>query len=125
MTDAERRLWAQLRGRRLGGYKFKRQATVGPFVADFLCCEVGLIVEVDGGQHNEGADARRTQLLRGSGYRVVRFWNHDVLQNIDGVLQTLRDALESQGTRSRPSPPKAVALGPSSPASGRGSGGLA
>jgi very-short-patch-repair endonuclease len=93
MTDAERRLWYALRDRRFAGWKFRRQASIGPYVVDFLCHAAKLIVEVDGGQHSEETDARRTGFLEAQGYRVVRFWNNDVLQNTDGVLQALEVAL--------------------------------
>jgi very-short-patch-repair endonuclease len=95
MTDAERALWAELRGRRLQDCKFKRQWTLGRFVVDFCCIEQRLIVEVDGGQHSEERDAGRTRWLESEGYRVLRFWNHDVLTNMDGVLQTIVNALTS------------------------------
>jgi very-short-patch-repair endonuclease len=87
-TDAERRLWSRLRGRRLG-WKFRWQHSLGPFVVDFVCLERKLIVEADGGQHNPAADRPRSDYLRRRGFRIVRFWNHDILQNIDGVLETL------------------------------------
>lgn len=93
MTDAERCLWYALRDRRFEGWKFRRQASVGSFVVDFLCHSAKLIVEVDGGQHSEEADARRTAFLEGQGYRVVRFWNNDVLRNTSGVLWALEVAL--------------------------------
>ena len=89
MTDAERILWLQLRGRRLGGFKFKRQWTIGPYVVDFCCWEARLIVEVDGGQHSPGRDAARTQWLEAQGYRVRRFWNNEVVENVEGVLETI------------------------------------
>ena len=98
MTDAERKLWYRLRNRQVLNCKFVRQLPVGPFVADFACRERDLIVELDGGQHGtaEGAlaDARRTAVLAEHGYRVVRFWNTDVLSNIDGVLQMIAEKLE-------------------------------
>ncbi len=87
-TDAERLLWSRLRGRRLG-WKFRTQHSVCPFVADFACLERKLIVEADGGQHNPLSDRARTAYLRKRGFRIVRFWNHDILQNIDGVIETL------------------------------------
>jgi very-short-patch-repair endonuclease len=87
-TDAERLLWSRLRGRRLG-WKFRFQHTIGPYVADFVCLQRKLIVEADGGQHNPRADRARTAYLRKRGFRIVRFWNHDILQNIDGVLETI------------------------------------
>ena len=98
MTDAEHRLWYYLRGRRLAGWKFRRQVPLGDYVADFLCEDARLIVEVDGGQHSElrAEDAERTRWLESQGYRVVRFWNNEVLGNTAGVLEALTPAL-SQG----------------------------
>jgi very-short-patch-repair endonuclease len=93
-TDAERLLWSKLRARRLGGWKFRRQHTIGPYIADFVCLERMLVVKADGGQHNEQADRVRSGYLRSQGYRVVRYWNHDILRNIDGVLESLLIALE-------------------------------
>lgn len=89
MTDAERRLWYALRNRRFEGWKFRRQVSLGPYVVDFLCHSARLIVEVDGGQHSAEVDARRTAFLASQGYRVIRFWNNEVLVNVDGVLQAL------------------------------------
>jgi len=89
-TDAERKLWQALRDRKLGGLKFRRQVPIGRWTADFLCAELRLVVEVDGGQHGESArDALRDAELTASGYRTVRFWNNDVLGNLDGVLGEL------------------------------------
>jgi len=82
----------RIAARRLEGFKFKRQWTLGPYIVDFCCWEARLIVEVDGGQHNAEVDGARTAWLEGNGYRV-RFWNHDVLTNMDGVLQTILAAL--------------------------------
>ena len=96
MTDAERALWLVVRDRRLAGHKFRRQVTIGPYIADFVCLERSLIVEADGGQHNEEADAARTRYLTSQGFRVIRFWNNDVLQNLTGVLETLLIVLEEQ-----------------------------
>jgi very-short-patch-repair endonuclease len=94
-TDAERKLWFALRDRRLGGHKFVRQEAIGPFVVDFVCREKNLIIEVDGGQHSESkADIRRDAYLAQEGYRVLRFWNNDVLTNREGVLLTILDALK-------------------------------
>ncbi len=92
-TEAEQALWLQLRGRRLGGYKFRRQWTIWPYLADFCCLEAKLIVEVDGGQHSEEADAARTAALRSQGFRIIRFWNNDVLENMDGVPAVILEAL--------------------------------
>ena len=95
-TDAERKLWSHLRQRRLGGFKFSRQMSIGPFVCDFLCRERGLILELDGGQHADLviADARRTAFLNAQGLSVLRFWNNEVFENIEGVLQTILAKLE-------------------------------
>lgn len=93
-TDAESRLWARLRNRAFFGFKFKRQVPVGAYIVDFLCAERRLIVEVDGGQHADNLDdAKRTAWLEGEGYRVIRFWNNDVLANTDGVLTLLFEQL--------------------------------
>ena len=102
LTDAERRLWYYLRAGRFEGCKFRRQVPLGRYVVDFLCEEARLIVEVDGGQHAEQVerDAERTQWLSARGYIVLRFWNNDVLGNIEGVLATLSPAL-SQGRGSK------------------------
>jgi very-short-patch-repair endonuclease len=99
-TDAEARLWRHLRDRRLAGAKFRRQFPIGPYVADFVCVEAMLIVEADGGQHAEQVecDAARTAFLERSGYRVLRFWNDEVLRETDGVLTVIAGALK------RPSP---------------------
>ena len=97
-TDAERKLWSRLRDRRLLDFKFVRQQPVGPYVADFACREADLIVELDGGQHAEDQnvrrDAERTAVLAEHGYRVLRFWNNDVLTNIDGVQQVIAEQLQ-------------------------------
>src|SRR4029079_12797034 len=86
MTDAERKLWSVLRNRKLNGAKFRRQQPLGPYIADFVCQECRLIIEADGGQHADNAsDARRTAFLESVGYRVLRFWNNDILTNLDGV----------------------------------------
>ena len=94
-TDAEARLWRHLRDRRLGGYKFRRQHRVGAFVGDLVCTEAKLIVEVDGGQHAERAaeDQCRTKTLETFGYRVIRFWNSEVLEHTDDVLRQILSAL--------------------------------
>lgn len=94
MTDAERKLWSVLRNRQLDDAKFKRQWTLGPYIVDFCCIEARLVVEVDGGQHSEEIDAPRTRALEAMGYRVIRFWNHDVVENIDGVSEAISLALD-------------------------------
>ena len=95
-TDAERLLWQRLRSRQIVGAKFRRQATVGPYIVDFLCIEAKLAVEADGGQHAPERDAARTAWLESRGLRVIRFWNHDILQNIDGALQAIMMHLEER-----------------------------
>jgi very-short-patch-repair endonuclease len=89
-TLVERKLWRYLRSRSLGGFKFVRQEPIGPYVVDFICREKRLVVEVDGGQHAESArDTVRDQWLLEHRYRVLRFWNNEVLGNIEGVWQTI------------------------------------
>jgi very-short-patch-repair endonuclease len=101
-TDAETKLWLLLRDRRLDGAKFLRQQPIGPYIVDFICRRRRLIVELDGGQHADNPnDVERDAWLRAQGYRVIRVWNNDMLQNPDGVLGML--AAELAGTP-RPSP---------------------
>ena len=88
-TDAEALLWSRLRNRQLCGAKFRRQVAIDRFIADFLCFDARLIVEVDGGQHGAEADATRTAFLEAQGFKVIRFWNHEVLGNLNGVLETI------------------------------------
>ncbi|SDY63779.1 Very-short-patch-repair endonuclease [Lysobacter sp. yr284] len=95
MTDAERRLWFHLRDRRLLGFKFRRQVPIGSYVADFACMQRRLIVEVDDGQHGAClADAVRSMALQAEGYRVLRFWNNDVLLQTQAVLEQILAALD-------------------------------
>jgi ATP-dependent helicase HrpA/adenine-specific DNA-methyltransferase len=91
-TDAESRLWRHLRGKQMEGIRFRRQQPIGPYIVDFFCAEARLIVEVDGGQHAEDSDTR-TRWLEARGYRVIRFWNNDVLSNTEGVLTMILRAL--------------------------------
>lgn len=94
-TDAENRLWQILRAKRLAGYKFKRQLPVDHYIVDFACLARRLIVEADGGQHNEsGSDRRRDAYLRAQGFRVVRFWNSDIFNNEAGVLTRILEMLQ-------------------------------
>ena len=90
-TDAERLLWKHLRAHRMAGYKFRRQAVIEPYIVDFLCLEARLVIEADGGQHMELAneDKKRTVFLESLGYRVMRFWNHEILGDIDTVLDRI------------------------------------
>jgi len=108
MPPAERRIWYHVRGNRFYGWSFKRQVPLGPYVADFLCERARLIVEVDGGQHMERAanDLERTRWLEAHGYVVVRYWNNDVMQNLEGVLVDLLGVLTRAGkTDPLPDPP--------------------
>jgi very-short-patch-repair endonuclease len=91
MTDAERLLWQQLRNRQMDGWKFRRQHPLGPFVVDFICLDKKIIVEVDGSQHaiHIKEDAERSRCLQEWGYRILRFWNNDVLKGIDSVLEVI------------------------------------
>ncbi|UYY58235.1 endonuclease domain-containing protein [Sphingomonas sp. S2-65] len=98
-TDAERLLWRHLRNRQLGNFKFRFQASIGTYIADFLCKESALIVELDGSQHSETTDAIRTRFLESEGYQVLRFWNTEVLENLDGVLLTIKAAAEARTWR--------------------------
>jgi very-short-patch-repair endonuclease len=95
-TEAEQRLWQQVRSRRLGGYKFRRQVPIGNYIADFVCEDAKLIVELDGGQHDENqkADDLRTKNLEDFGYHVIRFWNNQVFENMEGVLSAILQELE-------------------------------
>jgi len=96
-TDAERKLWLMLRDRRLGGAKFRRQAPVGRYIADFICLRLKLIVEADGGQHAESIyDLERDRWLAEEGYVVVRYSNIDILNNREGVLADLSDRIEQR-----------------------------
>ena len=103
-TDAERAFWRQVRDRGLGGHKFRRQVPIGPYIADFLCLQARLIIEFDGGHHQEqtAADERRTQWLESEGYRVLRLWDNDVLLNITGALETVLAVLGNPHPRPLP-----------------------
>jgi very-short-patch-repair endonuclease len=96
MTDAERRLWYFLRAHRFQSTKFKRQVAIGKYIVDFVCFEKHLVIEVDGSQHADNeADRLRTRWLEDQGFRVLRFWNNEVLKNTSGVLDTIMVAIES------------------------------
>ncbi|NJM13484.1 MAG: endonuclease domain-containing protein [Synechococcaceae cyanobacterium SM1_2_3] len=109
-TEAEQLLWRYLRARRFMGLKFKRQKPMGCFIVDFICLEHRLIIELDGGQHADQMDydQARTLWLESQGFVVLRFWNHDVMKQLEGVLERIGQAVVA------PSPPTP------SPASGRG-----
>ena len=96
-TDAERLLWQKLRFWQVDGRKFRRQQPLGGYIVDFVCLERRLIVELDGGQHADrnAYDKKRDDWLRNQGFVILRFWNHDVLNNIDGVMEQILDSLKN------------------------------
>jgi very-short-patch-repair endonuclease len=94
MTDADRKLWFALRDRRFANYKFRRQVPIGRFIADFFCHSARLVIEVDGGQHCE---SRSDKELAANGFVVLRFWNNEVLKNLEGVLLSLLKTLHEPG----------------------------
>ena len=104
LTDAERHLWQRLRLRQLAGHRFRRQVPIGPYIADFVCLESRLIVELDGSQHIEQTahDQQRESALKALGYRLIRFWNDAVFKETEAVLQVILDAL-NETPPSRPS----------------------
>lgn len=105
MTEAEKRLWASLRAHRLDGLSFRRQVPFGAFIADFVCHERRIVIEVDGGQHADSKrDLQRDQWFCMKGYRVLRFWNSDVLQNFSGVLQIITGAVQDRTPLPNPPP---------------------
>jgi very-short-patch-repair endonuclease len=111
LTPAELTLWTRLRARRLGGFKFARQEPIYRYYVDFVCRERRLIIELDGGQHAESPEDRhRDRTLCALGYRVIRIWNNDVIENLDGVLERLLSELA-----------KSPLTPPLSPQAGRGS----
>ncbi len=97
MTDVERRLWTALKGKQIAGCRFRRQHPIGAYVADFACIDRMLVIELDGGQHQdqEAYDEDRSRFLKQQGWQVVRFWNNEVLENLDGVLEAILKKLES------------------------------
>lgn len=128
MTDAETLLWQCLRRKQLGGFRFRRQHPLERFVLDFYCCEANLAVELDGGQHNEpemrARDAERTLFLHQRGIHVIRFWNTEVMDNLEGVLQTIYAAAQQRAKRHPPPdlpPLEGGAVSP--PQEGEGQGG--
>lgn len=98
-TDVEHMLWQRLRARQIEGAKFRRQFPIGPYIADFACIEARLVVELDGGQHADSVtDDTRTASIEATGYTVIRFWNNDVIENIEGVLESIRlELLNARG----------------------------
>jgi very-short-patch-repair endonuclease len=109
MTDAERKLWWHLRRLPIEHSHFRRQATIGPYFADFACHEQRLVIEVDGSQHNQPEnvirDTERSIFLESQGYRILRFWNNDVLKNIDGVMEAILAAMHQNEESPPPLPP--------------------
>ncbi|MSQ06433.1 MAG: endonuclease domain-containing protein [Dehalococcoidia bacterium] len=98
-TDAERALWKHLRLRQFNGYKFRRQQPIGHYIVDFACLEQRLVIERDGGQHAQQVeyDSERTKFLEAQGFRVLRFWNNQVLREVDAVKAAILEALISSG----------------------------
>ncbi|MBT7229334.1 MAG: DUF559 domain-containing protein, partial [Gammaproteobacteria bacterium] len=90
MTDAERTLWSRIKSRRLQGFRFRRQHPVGNYIVDFVCLELKLVIELDGGQHmdQQQYDERRDSFLKAQGFTVLRFWNNKVMKEVDGVLES-------------------------------------
>ena len=100
ITDVERFVWGQLRNRRLAGFKFRRQVPIGPFIVDFVCEEKRLVLELDGGQHNDAAakdyDDARTAWLKAENYQVMRYWNHEVKPDWDLIAEHLAETLQKR-----------------------------
>ena len=118
MTDAERKLWYAFRDRRFADFKFRRQVPIGPFIADFICYDARVVIEVDGSQHaDSSSDARRDRWFAANDFLVLRFWNNDVLRNREGVLISVLETLHQR----TPHPARAE-RGRPSPARGEGNG---
>ena len=96
-TEAEKLLWQHLRAKRFNGFKFKRQKSMGPYIVDFVCLDKHLVIEIDGGQHMDDAakDRHRTEWLELHGYLVMRFWNNEVLGNMEDVLLAIEEVLRT------------------------------
>lgn len=96
MTDVERVVWQAIRGAQMDGYKFRRQFAIGKYIADFACIEKKLVIELDGGQHqyHQDYDEQRSAFIQEQGWQVLRFWNNDVLENLDGVLHRISEKLK-------------------------------
>ncbi|MDQ0509510.1 endonuclease domain-containing protein [Ancylobacter amanitiformis] len=103
-TDVEKLLWSRLRDRQLDGWKFRRQEPIDRFTVDFLCADAKLVIELDGGQHSVETDAERSRMIEASGYLVIRFWNNDVNDNIEGVLARILEILRADAPHPNPLP---------------------
>ena len=108
MTLQEKKLWSVIRNRQFFGYRFRRQFPIGQYIVDFICREKKIIIEIDGGQHNEDInvyyDNRRTEYLIAEGYKVIRFWNNDIDKNIGGVYEKLKEIFNITDTVTPPQP---------------------
>ena len=108
LTDAEKELWHYLRAEQLYSSKFRRQAAIGLYVVDFVCFELRIVIELDGGQHNEEEakqyDARRTAWLNSQGFQVLRYWNHEVMKDVEAVVEAIGTAIQNS-SHSQISPP--------------------
>ena len=93
-TDVEKKLWSRLRNRQFLNYKFRRQFVIEPYIVDFVCLDLKLIVELDGSQHNDDIDAERSLFLESCGFKILRFWNNDLIDNLDGVLERIQSVVE-------------------------------
>jgi very-short-patch-repair endonuclease len=116
MTDAERAMWRILRGRQLAGYKFRRQQPIDHYIVDFVCFSHRLVIEIDGSQHMDSKpDEIRSRYLARNGFRILRFWNNEVLANREGIAERIHETLHEP-----PHPPVAARRAPPSPARGEG-----
>ena len=106
-SEAEKALWKQLRGRRLKGFKFRRQVVIEKYIVDFVCLEAGLVIEADGGQHLEQKiyDERRSHFLESKGFKILRFWNNEILVELSSVLEQIELVL-NKAPSPQPSPPR-------------------
>ena len=103
-TDAERKLWYRLRAGRLNGLKFRRQHPIPPYIVDFYCDARKLVVELDGSQHNDEVDRERSRFLETQGLKILRYWDNEVLQQMDAVLEAIVDIAESRTLTPTPLP---------------------
>ena len=123
-TEAERHLWKHLRRRSLNGHRFRQQHPIGPYVADFACLQARLIVELDGGQHvdEQSYDAQRDAFLKERGFRVLRFWDHEVMRGVESVLDAIAEALSEGPPQPSAAPPARGSGKPAAAPPARGSG---